>query len=132
MLAGDSLPREIDIEALSDYFSLGYIPAPKTIYRAANKLLPGHYLVASAKDVRVQRYWDISFAEVEQRTRRGMVRNPTSPTLRSHSRTPDERGAAWRVPERRRGFVLNRRHDGENHEATGHHLLNRLRRARIQ
>jgi asparagine synthase (glutamine-hydrolysing) len=68
LLAGDSLPRDINIEALSDYFSLGYIPAPKTIYRAANKLLPGHYLVASAKNVRVQRYWDISFAEVEQRT----------------------------------------------------------------
>jgi len=68
LLAGDSLARDIDIHALSDYFSLGYIPAPKTIYRAANKLLPGHYLVASAKGIRVQRYWDISFAEVEQRT----------------------------------------------------------------
>jgi len=66
LLAGDSLPRDINIEALSDYFSLGYVPAPKTIYRAAQKLLPGHYLVASAKGVRIERYWDISFAHTEQ------------------------------------------------------------------
>jgi asparagine synthase (glutamine-hydrolysing) len=68
LLATDSLPRDIDTQALSDYFSLGYVPAPKTIYRAAKKLLPGHYLVASAKGVRIERYWDISFNHVENRS----------------------------------------------------------------
>ncbi len=68
LLAADSLPRDIDTQALSDYFSLGYVPAPKTIYRAAKKLLPGHYLVASAKGVRIERYWDISFNHVEDRS----------------------------------------------------------------
>ena len=68
LLAGDSLPRDVDIQALADYFSFGYVPAPKTIYRAAQKLLPGHYLVASASGVRVERYWDISFGHVEQRS----------------------------------------------------------------
>jgi asparagine synthase (glutamine-hydrolysing) len=63
-----SMPRDIDIQAISDYFSLGYIPAPKTIYRAAKKLLPGHYLVASAGGIRIQRYWDISFAHLESRS----------------------------------------------------------------
>jgi asparagine synthase (glutamine-hydrolysing) len=68
LLVADSLPRDIDTQALSDYFSLGYVPAPKTIYRAAKKLLPGHYLVASAKGVRIERYWDISFNHVENRS----------------------------------------------------------------
>jgi asparagine synthase (glutamine-hydrolysing) len=68
LLAGDSLPRDIDNQALADYFSLGYIPAPKTIYRAAQKLLPGHYLVASAEGVRVERYWELSFGHVENRS----------------------------------------------------------------
>lgn len=68
LLAADSLPRDIDTQALSDYFSLGYVPAPKTIYRAAKKLLSGHYLVASAKGVRIERYWDISFNHVENRS----------------------------------------------------------------
>jgi len=68
LLAAYSLPRDIDTQALSDYFSLGYVPAPKTIYRAAKKLLPGHYLVASPKGVRIERYWDISFNHVENRS----------------------------------------------------------------
>jgi len=67
LLAGDSLSREIDNQALSDYFSFGYIPAPKTIYRAARKVLPGHYLVASANGLREACYWDLSFAKVESR-----------------------------------------------------------------
>lgn len=66
--AADSLPREIDREALSDYFSFGYIPAPKTIYKAVRKLLPGHYLVASASGLRETAYWDISFGQVENRS----------------------------------------------------------------
>ncbi len=68
LLAADGLSREIDREALSDYFSFGYIPSPKTIYRAARKVKPGHYLVASEGRVREVCYWDISFAKVENRS----------------------------------------------------------------
>lgn len=68
LLAGDALSREMDEQALSDYFSFGYIPAPKTIYRAVRKVMPGHYLVASASGLRETCYWDLSFAHVEQRT----------------------------------------------------------------
>jgi len=68
LLVDKTLPRDVNIQAVSDYFSFGYIPAPKTIYRAVNKLLPGHYLVASLNEVRVERYWDLSFADVRQRS----------------------------------------------------------------
>ena len=68
LLAGDSVPRDMDEPALSDYFSFGYIPAPKTIYKAVRKVLPGHYLVASAEGVRETCYWDLSFGHVEQRS----------------------------------------------------------------
>jgi len=68
LLAGDSLSREMDDQALSDYFSFGYIPAPKTIYRSVRKILPGHYLVASANGIRESCYWDLSFANVEQQS----------------------------------------------------------------
>ncbi len=68
LLAGDSLAREIDEQALSDYFSFGYIPAPKTIYRTVRKVMPGHYLVASANGIRETCYWDLSFARVEERS----------------------------------------------------------------
>jgi asparagine synthase (glutamine-hydrolysing) len=68
LLAGDSLSRRIDEQALSDYFSFGYIPAPKTIYRSVRKVMPGHYLVASADGTRETCYWDLSFANVRQQS----------------------------------------------------------------
>lgn len=68
LLAADGLSREIDKEGLCDYFSFGYVPAPKTIYRAVRKVRPGHYLVVSDGHVRESRYWDISFGEVDNRT----------------------------------------------------------------
>jgi asparagine synthase (glutamine-hydrolysing) len=68
LLAGGTLSREMDEQALSDYFSFGYIPAPKTIYRSVRKVMPGHYLVVSASGVRETRYWDLSFNHVETRS----------------------------------------------------------------
>ncbi|HXJ06033.1 MAG TPA: XrtA/PEP-CTERM system amidotransferase [Candidatus Acidoferrum sp.] len=68
LLAGDGLSRAIDHEALADYFSFGYTPAPKTIYRAVRKVLPGHYLVVSEKELREVCYWDLSFDNVENRS----------------------------------------------------------------
>lgn len=68
LLAADGLPRALDNEAVSDYFSLGYVPAPKSIYRAVRKVLPGHYLTASADGIRETQYWDLSFARTEEKS----------------------------------------------------------------
>jgi asparagine synthase (glutamine-hydrolysing) len=67
LLASGLLSKEMDDEALSDYFSFGYVPAPKTIYRSVRKVMPGNYLVASAEGIHEQCYWDLSFSKVEQR-----------------------------------------------------------------
>lgn len=68
LLAADGISRAIDNEALSDYFSFGYVPAPKTIYRSVRKLLPGHYLIASETELSEIAYWNLSFSEVENRS----------------------------------------------------------------
>jgi asparagine synthase (glutamine-hydrolysing) len=68
LLAPGNLDRDVDSEALSDYFSFGYVPAPKTIFRSVRKLLPGHYLVVSAKELREVSFWDFGFGKVENRT----------------------------------------------------------------
>jgi asparagine synthase (glutamine-hydrolysing) len=66
LLAGDNLSREMDPQALYDYFSFGYIPAPKTIYRSVRKVLPGHYITVSCNGaLREQSYWQLSFGETE-------------------------------------------------------------------
>ena len=62
------ISRDIDIEALSDYFSFLYVPAPKSIFKSIRKILPGHFLVASADGVRETKYWDLSFAKTEELT----------------------------------------------------------------
>jgi len=68
LLAAGGISQETDIQALSDYFSLGYIPAPKTIYRAVRKLRPGHYLVAERGQIRESNFWNFSFAETDSHT----------------------------------------------------------------
>jgi asparagine synthase (glutamine-hydrolysing) len=54
---------EIDLEALSDYFSFLYVPAPKSIYKQIRKIRPAHYLVLSEGLIKEVEYWDISFAK---------------------------------------------------------------------
>jgi asparagine synthase (glutamine-hydrolysing) len=63
-----NVPREIDAEALSDYFSYLYIPAPKSIFKHIRKVLPGHYLVSSGNGIRDTQYWDLSFARTLELT----------------------------------------------------------------
>ena len=59
--AAGGVSRNMDLEALSDYFSFQYIPAPKTIYRDVRKLRPGHYLVVEGSNLREVPYWDLTF-----------------------------------------------------------------------
>ncbi|SMC26299.1 asparagine synthase (glutamine-hydrolysing) [Desulfacinum hydrothermale DSM 13146] len=56
----EGIPR-VDETALSDYLSLQYIPAPKTIYRDIRKLPAGHEAVISASGMALRSYWDLSF-----------------------------------------------------------------------
>jgi len=58
--------KEMDLEALADYFSYQYVPAPKTIYRSVRKLQPAHYLVVNATGIRETPYWDIRFDQTRQ------------------------------------------------------------------
>ncbi len=68
ILAADNSKRDIDIEAMSDYFSFLYEPAPKTIYRNVRKLRPAHYLVIDDQGLREVPYWDLHFDQPENRS----------------------------------------------------------------
>lgn len=54
--------KEIDFEAVSSYLQFGYIHAPKTIFKTAQKLLPGHYLKydIESKILVKECYWNIN------------------------------------------------------------------------
>lgn len=58
LLASERLNREINPQAVADYFFYGYIPDPKTIYYGIHKLPPGHILtVEPDQAIRLERYW---------------------------------------------------------------------------
>src|ERR1700722_1525921 len=63
LLLHPEVKRELDPRAIADYFSYGYVPDPRTIYRNIFKLAPAHTLtLRRGAPVPSQReYWDISF-----------------------------------------------------------------------
>ena len=59
----------MDAEAIEDYFALGYVPDPKSIYAGIYKLPPAHTLrVSRAQGLsQPRRYWDVRFADQPRR-----------------------------------------------------------------
>ncbi|MFA9439045.1 XrtA/PEP-CTERM system amidotransferase [Uliginosibacterium sp. sgz301328] len=58
------LSRNIDPQCVEEYFALGYVPEPRTIFTSAAKLPPAHTLTLRAGE-RVpapREYWDVRFA----------------------------------------------------------------------
>jgi len=60
-------PLEVDPQSVYDLFGFRYVPAPHTLYRGVQKLLPGHFLVADANGARITPYWDVPGEEDEAR-----------------------------------------------------------------
>jgi len=65
-----SLPRDIDPQAVEDYFAYGYVPEPKTIYKGALKLSPGFRLTqkVGAPLATPEQFWDVPFKLHEKMT----------------------------------------------------------------
>lgn len=68
LLEHPAMSREVDPQAVADYFSYQFIPAPKTIYRHARKLRAGHCLIVTPNGATERQYWDLNFSQPEQRT----------------------------------------------------------------
>jgi|SRR5579862_595828 len=67
LLVHPRVPRDLDLEALSTYLALGYVPSPKTIFRQILKLPPASRLVVTGSGTgRVQTrgpqpYWSLRY-----------------------------------------------------------------------
>jgi asparagine synthase (glutamine-hydrolysing) len=57
----DDVEKKIDLQALSDFLSLNYIPAPRTIFKGIKKLLPGQLLIYTNGRIRLHKYWDVEY-----------------------------------------------------------------------
>jgi asparagine synthase (glutamine-hydrolysing) len=63
LLAHGGLDAAIEPQAVEDYFALGYVPEPRTIFKAALKLPPATRLVARRRQPLPApvEYWDVQF-----------------------------------------------------------------------
>ncbi len=53
------IDKTLDYESVYTYLQLNYIPAPYTILRSVKKLLPGHYIRVGARQLHVEKYYEI-------------------------------------------------------------------------
>jgi asparagine synthase (glutamine-hydrolysing) len=77
LLASGRVAKEVEDGALAEYFTLGYVPPPATIFRHARKLEPATYLRWTPRDgASVERYWDVPLARGDRmRDRNGLRRD---------------------------------------------------------
>ncbi len=63
VLAHGGLPRVLDPLAVEEYFALGYVAEPRTIFKQAKKLSPGHMLTWRRGDAApvIKEFWDVHF-----------------------------------------------------------------------
>jgi asparagine synthase (glutamine-hydrolysing) len=59
ILAHPAIAHDIDPNALREYLTLEYVPAPSSLIRGVHKLEPGTALVLESGRTRVHRYWSI-------------------------------------------------------------------------
>ncbi len=67
ILEHPQIARQVDLTALNEYLTYGYIPAPRTGFKGIFKLPPAHYLTLRARrgtvgyEQRIERYWQLTF-----------------------------------------------------------------------
>ncbi|MFZ3065553.1 MAG: asparagine synthase (glutamine-hydrolyzing) [Nitrospirota bacterium] len=61
IIQDNSVKKEIDFDALDQYMSFQFVPAPYTIFKGINKLPPASYLLCEKGNITVKRYWELDF-----------------------------------------------------------------------
>jgi len=91
LLLDEKIDRSIDMEGVSIFLSLNYIPAPLTIFRGIKSLLPGHMLIFSKGNSRLVEYWDIPIQNDARRVEKrdenyyvDLLRERLKETVRKH------------------------------------------------
>jgi asparagine synthase (glutamine-hydrolysing) len=62
LLQHPDVKREINLQAISDFLSFGYVPDPATAFNSISKLPPGHTLTFKDGMVSARRYWDFDYS----------------------------------------------------------------------
>jgi asparagine synthase (glutamine-hydrolysing) len=62
LLQHPGVKREVNLQAISDFLSFGYVPDPATAFTGVRKLPPGHTLTFKDGLIYTRRYWDFDYS----------------------------------------------------------------------
>ncbi len=60
------IPKDLDFEALDNFLTFEYIPAPLTIFKKIRKLPQAHILSVENNKISINEYWKLHFKEVKR------------------------------------------------------------------
>ena len=134
LLAHGGFSRELDPFAIEEYFALGYVPEPRTIFAGVAKLPPAHTLTVrrGAKAAAPAAILGCAVHARQSAVRGRRMRRARRAAARVRSPAPHFGGPARRLPVRRRRLEQRRRDDGRRLRRAGQHLLDRVRRPRLR
>src|SRR5580765_8069855 len=61
LLAHPAVTPELNLDALRQYLSFDYVPAPDTIYKGISKLPAAHIMTVENGEIKTRRYWNLTF-----------------------------------------------------------------------
>jgi asparagine synthase (glutamine-hydrolysing) len=61
LLANSSVKAEINTDALRQFLSFDYVPAPHSIYKGISKLPAAHFLTVEKGEIKTRRYWNLTW-----------------------------------------------------------------------
>src|SRR6266542_3568471 len=61
LLAHPAVGNNLNLNALRQYLSFDYVPAPLSIYEGINKLPAAHTLILENGEIKTERYWKLSY-----------------------------------------------------------------------
>ena len=63
LLAHPSVTPELNLDALRQYLSFDYVPAPQSIYKGISKLPAAHIMTVENGEIKTRRYWNLTFSK---------------------------------------------------------------------
>lgn len=73
ILVSGRIERQVDLLAMEDLIRVGWVPAPKTLFRRIRQLRPGHYLLYQNGSLSIHKYWDLHFPTRESNTQQRSI-----------------------------------------------------------
>lgn len=67
LLCHPGVKRAADVQAMVDFLSVRYVPAPATLFANIYKVMPGHWLLYEDGHIHEECYWDYTFGPAERR-----------------------------------------------------------------